>query len=165
MNLIRKYGPYISMFLIVMALGFLFLPYLRTGLNNAYYAIGYEAIFNIKKSAIPSTVSNKGGPSAMLISAFVLMVISLVGLPFHRKDPVIAFLIGIALSVSAVIFFLGQVIMFVNLHGSAITGTFGLYLVASLVTLAAAISLFIGIENLRALKRQNSENRYSYIHK
>jgi len=37
MNLIKKYGPYISMGLIVMALGFLFLPYLRTGYNNTYY--------------------------------------------------------------------------------------------------------------------------------
>ena len=165
MNLIKKYGPYISMGLIVLALGFLFLPYLRTGYNNTYYAIGYEAIFNIKESSIPSTVSNKGGPSVMLILAFVLMVVSLGSLPFHRKDPVISFLAGIALSISGVIFFLGQVVMFINLRGSAISGTFGLYLVATLVTLAAAISLFVGITNLRAVNQKNIDNRYSYIRK
>jgi len=165
MNLIKKYGPYIAMGLIVMGLGFLFLPYLRTGFNNEYFALGYEAIFNIKESNIPSTVSNKGGPSVMLILAFVLTVISLGGLPFHKKDPVIAFLIGILLSVSGIIFFLDQVIMFINLRGSAINGTFGLYLVATLITLAALISLFVGIDNLKSARRQNSENRYSYIRK
>ena len=165
MNLLKKYGPYVAISLIVMALGFLFLPYIRTGSNNMYYAIGYEAIFNIKESAIPSTVTNKGGPSVMLILAFVLMTLALIGLPFHRKDPVIAFLAGIALSVAGIIFFLGQVVLFINLRGSAINGTFGLYLVASLVALAAVITTILGIQNLKEDRRHNSNSGYSYIRK
>jgi hypothetical protein len=165
MSLIKKYGPYLSIALVVLALGFLFLPYVRTGFNNEYFAIGYTAIFNIKESNIPSTVTSKGGPSGLLITAVVLMVIAAGGLPFFRKDVVIAFIAGIVLSVSGVVLFLAHVILFVNLRGAAINGTFGLYLVASLVTLAGVSSLLAGIQYLKDSRKIAADKGYSYIRK
>ncbi|MDD3206925.1 MAG: hypothetical protein PHV19_00235 [Bacilli bacterium] len=165
MNFLKKYGPYLSIALIVLALGFLFLPYIRTGDNNIYYANGYMAIFNIKESGLPSTVTNKGGPSVMLIIAFVLSVLSLIALPFYKKDVVLTLMSGIALSASGVIFFLAHLILFVNLRGAIFVGTFGLYLVASLITLAGLISLLIGIQYLKEHNKNESNSRYSYIRK
>ena len=165
MNLLKKYGPYLSIALIVMALAFLFLPYIRSGDGNVYYANGYMAIFNIKESGLPSTVTNKGGPSIMLIIAFILSSLSLIALPFYKKDVVLTLMSGIALSVSGLIFFLAHLILFVNLRGAIFVGTFGLYLVASLITLAGIISLLIGIQFLKEHNRNETNNRYSYIRK
>jgi hypothetical protein len=164
MNLIKKYGPYIAIGLLGLALGFLFLPYVRGGESNRYYAIGYEAIFNIKESRLPSNVTSGSGPSAMLIIAFVLVVLSLVALPFFKKDPTIAFMAGIATSLAGLIFFFGQLIMVLALNG-IIAGTFGLYLVATLVSCAGVISLLAGIQYLRDHKQNEANNRYSYINK
>ncbi len=165
MSLLKKYGPYVSIGLIVMALGFLFLPYVRTGFNNEYFAIGYTAIFNIKDSGIPSTVTSKGGPSVLLIIAFVLMIIAGGGLLFYRKDIVIALVAGITISASGLIFFLGQLIIFINLRGAAISGTFGLYLVASLVSISGIVSLLAGLAYLKDNRQISAGKSYSYIRK
>ncbi|NCA97401.1 MAG: hypothetical protein EOM77_04420 [Bacteroidia bacterium] len=165
MQLIKKYGPYVSIGLIILVLGFLFLPYVRGGYDNAYYANGYTAIFNIKESAIPSNITNKGGPSVLLIIAFVLMVLSLIGLPFHGKDPVIAFVIGIALCVSGLLFLLAHLILYINLHMSAISATFPLYLIGVLVSVSGVISLLAGIQNLKDDYTATINSRHSYIRK
>ena len=165
MTLIRKYGPLISIGLIVLALGFLFLPYVRAGFENRYYAIGYHAIFNIKESGLTSTTTREGNPSAMLIIAFVLMACSLVALPFYKKDIILPFISGIALFVAGIIFFFAHLILIVNLGGAPISGTFGLYLVASLVTLSGAASFFCGLQGLKEAQNKAREEGFSYLRK
>jgi len=165
MQLIKKYGPYVSIGLIVLVLGLLFLPYVRGGDANAYYANGYTAIFNIKDSALPSTITNKGGPSVLLIIAFVLMVLSLIGLPFHKKDSVIALLAGIALCISGLIFLLAHLVLYINLRMAAVNATFPLYLIAVLVSAAGAISLIVGIKNLKDDYLASINSHHSYIRK
>jgi len=165
MKLIKKYGPLLSIALIVLALGFLFLPYVRAGLDGSHYAIGYLAIFDIKNSGLTYTVTRDGGPSVMLIIAFVLMVVSLAALPFSKREKIIPFVFGIALLAAGVVFFFGHLILIVNLRSDSIAGTFGLYLVATLVMTSGLSSLLAGIQYLHDEQEALATSRYSYIRK
>ena len=72
MNFLKKNGPYLISGLVLIALLLLFLPYLRGGYENQYYASGFYTIFNIKKSGLKPIASN-GTPSALLIIAFIII--------------------------------------------------------------------------------------------
>ncbi|MDY0100757.1 MAG: hypothetical protein WCZ47_04880 [Bacilli bacterium] len=163
MNFLKKNGPYLISGLVLIALLLLFLPYLRGGYENQYYASGFYTIFNIKKSGLKPIASN-GTPSALLIIAFILSVLAMISLIFHKKDIIITLLAGIILLLSSLIFYFAHLIMKVNLGGAMFTATFVLYFIPSLLLVAGGSSLYLGILNLKEDRLSNS-NQYSYIRK
>lgn len=163
MNFLKKNAPYLLCGLVAIALLLLFLPYLRGGYEGQYYANGFYTIFNIKKSTL-KPIANSGTPSVLLIIAFILTIISMVGLIFHKKDLIIMLLVGIMLLIASIIFYFAHLIMKINLGGAMLTATFALYFIPSLLLIAGGVSLYLGILNLKK-NRLDDTNHYSYIRK
>lgn len=162
MTLLKKYGPYAASSLILIALLLLFFPYVRSGYEGQYYSSGFYAVFNIRKSGLPSP--NYGKPSVLLIISFCLSVISMVSLLFHKKDVIIPMLSGVLSLIASLIFYFAQLILKINLGGMMIAPTFVLYLIPSILLLASLISLYLGFLNIKE-DRKTGPNQYSYIRK